>query len=106
MAVPTRYQQILQHEYLQQLMIRGRRLPQQVLLLLRRFVQDDCPQHAAALTYTTLFAVVPLMTVTYSMLSVIPALQGVGEDIQGFLFSHFVPATGEVVQEYLSGFTQ
>ncbi len=39
--------------------------------LAHRFVTDKAPNSAAALTYTTLFAVVPMMTVMFSMLSLI-----------------------------------
>ena len=69
--------------------------------LLQRFQADRGTHSAAALTYTTLFAVVPMMTVTFAMLSAIPAFQGVGEQIQSFIFRNFVPSTGEAVQVYL-----
>ncbi len=75
------------------------------LSLSRRFIQDRGVSSAAALTYTTLFAVVPMMTVTFAMLSAIPAFQGVGDGIQGFIFRNFVPSTGETVQQYLREFT-
>ncbi len=73
--------------------------------LFRRFLADRAISSAAALTYTTLFAVVPMMTVTFAMLSAVPAFQGVGEQIQDFVFRNFVPSTGAAVQEYLKGFT-
>ncbi len=76
-----------------------------VRFLIKRFMADNAPHSAAALTYTTLFAVVPVMTVTFSMLSVIPAFQGVGEQIQNYVFSNFVPSTGAVVQGYLHAFS-
>jgi len=72
----------------------------------QRFASDDCPRNAAALTYTSLFAVVPLLTVTYSMLAALPVFRGVGDDLQGMLFDHFVPATGQVVQDYMGDFAQ
>jgi len=75
------------------------------LSLCKRFVENRGAGNAAALTYTTLFAVVPMMTVTFAMLSAIPAFKGVGEEIQGFIFNNFVPSTGETVQEYLREFT-
>lgn len=74
--------------------------------VIQRFLQDDCPRNAAALTYTSLFAVVPLLTVTYSMLAALPVFRGVGDDLQGMLFDHFVPATGQVVQDYMGDFAQ
>ena len=75
------------------------------LSLSRRFIQDRGVSSAAALTYTTRFAVVPMMIVTFAMLSAIPAFQGVGDGIQGFIFRNFVPSTGETVQQYLREFT-
>ncbi|MFI8481510.1 virulence factor BrkB family protein [Pseudomonas sp. NPDC078700] len=73
--------------------------------LLQRFSADQGISNAAALTYTTLFAVVPMMTVTFTMLSVIPAFQGTDVQIQSFVFRNFVPSAGETVQEYLRNFT-
>jgi len=77
-----------------------------LVFILRRFVRDGCVPSSASLTYTTLFAVVPLMTVTYAMLAAIPSLQGVGDEIQQLLFKHFVPSTGNTLQTYLEGFSQ
>ncbi|UVE16610.1 virulence factor BrkB family protein [Pseudomonas sp. LS44] len=73
--------------------------------LAQRFIDDRAPNSAAALTYTTLFAVVPMMTVTFAMLSAIPVFQGVGEQIQSFILRNFLPASGETVRDYLASFT-
>ncbi|MEZ5530166.1 MAG: YihY family inner membrane protein [Porticoccaceae bacterium] len=72
----------------------------------RRFADDGCRQSAAALTYMSLFAVVPLMTLMYSMFSLIPAFQGLGEQVQQLIFSNFVPKSGAEIQDYLSEFSQ
>lgn len=73
--------------------------------LFRQFLDNQGILNAAALTYTTLFAVVPLMTVSYAMLAAVPSFQGVGQELQSWVFDNFVPATGEVVQEYLNDFS-
>ncbi|KAA0695892.1 YihY family inner membrane protein [Halopseudomonas laoshanensis] len=73
--------------------------------LFRRFGEDNCAKNAAALTYTTLFAVVPVMTVTYAMLAAIPAFSQVGGQIEDFIFNNFVPATGDTLREYLRDFS-
>lgn len=73
--------------------------------LLRRFFADRVPQSAAALTYTTLFAVVPMMTVTFVMLSAVPAFRELGEPIQAFIFRNLLPSAGEQVVGYLQGFS-
>jgi len=73
--------------------------------LARQFRDNQGVLNAAALTYTTLFAVVPLLTVSYAMLSAIPTFQGVGDTMQQWVFNNFVPATGEVVYDYMRDFT-
>ncbi len=61
---------------------------------------------AAALTYTTLFAVVPLMAVSYTILSMFPDFSGIGQQIQSFVFENFVPSSSAVIQERLNDFSQ
>ncbi len=73
--------------------------------LVQRFWNNRGLACAAELTYTTLFAVVPMMTVTFTMLSVVPAFQGVGNQIQEYIFHNFIPSTGEVIQSYLTTFS-
>ncbi len=77
-----------------------------VRYLADRFIEDRAPNNAAALTYTTLFAVVPVMTVTFAMLSAIPAFQGTEVQIQAFIFRNFVPSTGATLEEYLRNFIE
>ena len=84
----------------------GRRVWYFIRFVAQHFFADDCRRHATVLTYSTLFAVVPIMTVTFSILSVVPAMAKVGASIQDFVFSHFIPSTGMVVQERLQEFSQ
>ncbi len=72
----------------------------------QRYASDGCSHSAAALTYMTLFALVPLMTVMYAILSAVPAFQEVGTQIQNMIFENFVPSTGQEVQDYLSSFSE
>lgn len=74
--------------------------------LVSEFIAHNCQKSAAALTYMTLFALVPMMMVTYSMFSLIPAFEGVGDQLQSIIFSNFVPETGSEVQKYLGEFSQ
>jgi membrane protein len=71
----------------------------------RRFKADDCSRSAAALTYMSLFAVVPLMTVVFAMLSAVPAFGGTATQLQNFVFSHFMPASGQEIEGYLLSFS-
>lgn len=72
--------------------------------LFQQFVSNQGILNAAAMTYTTLFAVVPMMTVTYAMLASVPSFQGLGPQLESMIFDNFVPSTGAAVKEYLSGF--
>jgi len=74
--------------------------------LVQQFVQRDCLSRAASLTYTTLFAVVPFMTVTYIILSTFSDLSAVGETIKSFIFTNFVPESSRAVQEQLTQFSE
>lgn len=70
-----------------------------------RFGADQCTRAAAALAYTTLLALVPLLTVVFVTLAAFPAFQDWRGDFEAFIFRNFVPALGDQVQGYLRDFT-
>jgi membrane protein len=76
------------------------------LYLFSRFGIDRCSENAAALTYMSLFALVPLITVLYTMASAIPAFQGLEVQIEAFLRENLVPETGSDILDYLSDFSR
>ena len=74
--------------------------------LVSQFIDNDCPSRAGALTYTTLFAVVPMMTVAYAVLSILPAYDGVATRIETFIFQNAMPSSSEAIQQYLGEFSR
>jgi membrane protein len=74
--------------------------------VLSRFDADRCSENAAALTYMSLFALVPLLTVVYTMASAVPAFQGLETKMQGFMFEHLMPDTNSEIRGYLDDFSQ
>ena len=74
-------------------------------LLVKNYSEDGCQSTAAALTYQTLFAVVPLLTITYTVLEAFEAFSGVGDLLQDFVFDNVVPESVSVVQEYIQQFS-
>ncbi len=70
----------------------------------RRFLEDECLPSAGMLAYTTLLAVVPLTAVALAVISAFPVFEDWSRLIQQFIFTNFVPAAGEVVQEYVTQF--
>ncbi|MCB1752379.1 MAG: virulence factor BrkB family protein [Gammaproteobacteria bacterium] len=74
-------------------------------LLVTRFIADRGLPNAASLTYTTLLSLVPLMTVGLAIFSAFPVSEKVVVELQDFVFKNFVPASGEIVQQYLQEFS-
>lgn len=74
--------------------------------LYARMTEDRTRQSASALTFVSLFALVPMLTVSYAILSMVPDFEALDEQIQDFVFRHFVPSTGAEVQQYLRGFAE
>ena len=73
--------------------------------LVARFNRDGCRQSAAALTYMSLFAIVPMLTLMYSMFSLIPAFQDAGSQVEAWIFSKILPSSGQEITGYLSEFS-
>lgn len=90
---------------LRQLAIAGLKIRWYFEQVVRHFRMHDCLTRAAALTYTTLFALVPTMTVTYVVLSLFPEFDGVGQQIQEYVFRNFMPNSGQLVYEKMTEFT-
>ncbi|MEE9452151.1 MAG: YihY family inner membrane protein [Gammaproteobacteria bacterium] len=74
------------------------------LFVFRHFFSDECLYRASALTFTSLLAVVPCMSVGFAILAAFPVFDHLRTPIEDFIFSNFVPATGEIIQAYLTSF--
>ncbi|MEM6605405.1 MAG: YihY family inner membrane protein [Pseudomonadota bacterium] len=84
----------------------GRVLLDRARYLLYRFKADRCRDTAAALTYVSLFALVPLLTVLYTMASAVPAFQGMEANIQDLLFENLVPESSAGLEQYLNDYSR
>ncbi|MBB3167808.1 YihY family inner membrane protein [Simiduia aestuariiviva] len=71
-----------------------------------QFQDKHCQMSAGALTFMTMFALVPMMTVTYSMFSLFPAFQGLDSQLNALIFSNLLPESGSEVSQYLSDFSR
>jgi len=72
----------------------------------KRFNQDRCLQIASSLTFTTLLALVPLVTLTLALMSAFPIFSGLGEHIHAFLLANMLPEkAGKVVSGYIEQFS-
>ncbi|MFH7767690.1 YihY family inner membrane protein [Acinetobacter sp. BSP-28] len=75
------------------------------LFVIRRFEADRCRDQAASLTYTTLFAVVPMLTVFLVIISSIKALEPARQQLQQLIYSHFLPRTTIAFDKAFTAFT-
>ena len=73
--------------------------------LAKRFLDDRLFQSAAALAYTTLFALVPLVMVVFGVLSAFPVFDEWSKQLSDYIFSNFVPSAASSVQEKLIEFS-
>ena len=83
-----------------------REISHRVRYLIDRFFSDRCSENAQALTYMSLFALVPLLTVLYTIASAVPAFQGAEEQMQELLFKHIVPQSSASIEQYLNEFSE
>jgi membrane protein len=72
--------------------------------LLGRIVEDRLNANAAALTFVSLFALVPLLTVTLSIASALPAAGDLEGKLDEFLLQFLLPDSSTQVVQYLSTF--
>jgi len=75
-------------------------------LVMNLYTEKSCQKSAGSLTYMTLFAIVPMLTVCYSMFSLIPAFKSIGDQFQALLFAHLLPSNEQTIAQYLSDFSQ
>lgn len=72
----------------------------------QKFNFDDCSNKSAASAFTTVFALVPLMTVFFSIFTSFPQFQHMKSNIQTYLFTQLLPgsALADTVVSYLTKF--
>lgn len=69
--------------------------------LARRFLDDNLFQAAGALSFTTVFALVPLSMVVFGVLSAFPVFSEWSDKLSDYVFSNFVPSSARSVEAYL-----
>ena len=71
----------------------------------RRFLDDRLFEAAGALSYTTVFALVPLSMVVFGVLSAFPVFDLWSAGLKKYIFANFVPSAASAVQGYLTDFS-
>ncbi|MDB5809364.1 MAG: rane protein [Betaproteobacteria bacterium] len=77
-----------------------------VRILGRRFREDRCIQIASSLTFTTLLALVPIITVALTVVSAFPVFESLMTHVQRFLLNNFVPESVSSLSKYAAQFSE
>ncbi len=75
-------------------------------LATRRFFEEQYTYRASALAFTTLLAVVPLLSVFVFVTSFFSGFTQFIAIIQNYLFENFIPTSNAEIQYYLEGFVE
>lgn len=70
------------------------------------FTRHQGVENAKALTYMSLFAVIPLLTVLVTILSAFPAFQVFGNQVQAMIFDRLLPSSSSELENYFTGFSE
>ena len=77
-----------------------------VVLVYRRFKEERCFQLCGSLTFTTLLALVPLITIMLTVVTAFPVFDDIVETLRSFVTSNLVPeASSNLITVYMQQFS-
>jgi membrane protein len=85
--------------------MRSTRLIDLTRIVTRRFNEDRCMQIASSLTFTSLLAIVPVVTVAVTVIAAFPVFAQVTAALQVFILQNLMPASAEAVASYTQEFS-
>ena len=71
-----------------------------------RFIEDRCAQIASSLTFTTLLAIVPIVTVALAMVSAFPGFDSLITDVRSFVVNNMLPESVNAITTYTDQFSE
>ncbi len=72
----------------------------------KRFYDKDMTIYASSLSFNTIFAIVPLLLVIFSLFIRLPSFERYSAKLKNFIFSHLIPAHQETIVHYIDTFMQ
>ena len=83
------------------------RLLSMLRFLAQRFREDQLARVSGSLTFTTLFALVPLATVVFTVVSALPVSARFTTSLHGFIVANLVPgAASKLITVYTQQFVE
>ena len=73
----------------------------------RRFVDERCAQAAAALSFSTVLSLVPMIAIAVMIIAHLPFAEGLSKALEQFLLANLLPdRAGAVIVKYVGEFTR
>ena len=82
------------------------RLMSIMLIVWKKFCHDNCFMRAGSLAYVTLLSLVPLFTLSFSILSAFPMFKGLDQKVENLIFNNFVADSAQTIQGYIHIFME
>lgn len=77
------------------------------LRVFRRFVGERCAQAAAALSFSTLLSLVPMIAIAVAIIVRLPFAEGLSKALEQFLLANLLPdRAGSIIVKYVGEFTR
>ena len=77
------------------------------LRVFSRFVKERCAQAAAALSFSTLLSLVPMIAIAVLIIARLPFAEGLSKALEQFLLSNLLPdRAGTIIVKYIGEFTR
>ena len=78
-----------------------------VVLVYRRFKEERCFQLCGSLTFTTLLALVPLVTIMATVMTAFPVFDNVVDKLRSYVAGNLVPAgSSKLITVYMQQFAE
>jgi membrane protein len=75
-------------------------------MVAERFDEDRCLQIASSLTFTTLLAIVPVVTIVLTVASAFPVYSSLIENVRHFVVANLVPSSVNAITDYAERFSK
>ena len=76
----------------------------QIKLFVASFVDKELTLFAASLSFYTIFTIIPLLLIMFTLLTSLPSFAEHYESIKAFIFSNLLPGNSEAIMGHIDGF--
>jgi membrane protein len=77
---------------------------QKFFRFMHRLFDPELVYYASSLSFYTIFTIIPLLLVLFSILLKLPSFDSFYEHIKSFIFSHILPSHQEAIEQYIDLF--